>query len=363
MADEASGFGGGRLALVLVAGAVLSIAAGLIQLMAGAYGMSAAEAWAALTDPAVWGQPRVLAGYLLGDGLATSLVGQAGQADELPTATLVVWNVRLPRVIVGALVGVNLALSGAIFQAVTRNELASPFILGVSGGAGLAVLVVLVLASHLVMYLPLIAALGGAAAFAAVYAIAWKGGTSPIRLVLAGVIVGTLCGSLQTSVFYAAEDLAVVKSAIAWTTGSLMGAGWREVRMVVLWTLLAAGLAIGFARQLNVLLLGERTARALGMPVERVRFGLSAVAILAAGAAISVSGLVGFVGLIVPHIVRNLVGSDYRRLLVGCLAAGPALLLVSDMAARLALSPTQMPVGVVTGLLGGPYFLYLMRRR
>ncbi len=117
------------------------------------------------------------------------------------------------------------------------------------------------------------------------------------------------------------------------------------------------------ARQLNVLLLGETTAKSLGMSVERVRFVLSGVAVLAAAASIAVAGIVGFVGLIVPHMVRNIVGSDYKKLIVGCLFVGPALLVVADVGARLALSPTQIPVGIVTGLIGGPYFLYLMRKQ
>jgi iron complex transport system permease protein len=133
--------------------------------------------------------------------------------------------------------------------------------------------------------------------------------------------------------------------------------------MALPWTILAMVLALVSSRQLNVLLLGETTAKSLGMSVERVRFVLSGVAVLAAAASIAVAGIVGFVGLIVPHMVRNIVGSDYKKLIVGCLFVGPALLVVADVGARLALSPTQIPVGIVTGLIGGPYFLYLMRKQ
>jgi iron complex transport system permease protein len=138
--------------------------------------------------------------------------------------------------------------------------------------------------------------------------------------------------------------------------------------MALPWTVVAMGLAVISSRQLNVLLLGEQTASSLGMNVERVRFALSGVAVLAAAASIAVAGIVGFVGLIVPHMVRNLVGSDYRQLVVGCLFAGPALLVAADVGARLGLqfvlgSAAQMPVGIVTGLVGGPYFLYLMRKQ
>jgi iron complex transport system permease protein len=355
-----------RSLLGVVAGSVaLVVAAGLVQVSFGAYSMSVGAAWGAVFDPAVWTNPQVLLRFFLGDGVGNVVARSVGLSTaevDLTKETLIVWRIRMPRVVVAVLVGANLATSGAVFQAVTRNELASPYILGVSAGAGLAILLTLIVFSSLAFLLPLIAALGGAVAFLLVYAIAWKGGTNPVRLVLAGVIVSTVFGSLQTGLFFFAEDLGVVQTAIAWTTGSLTGVDWEQVRMALPWTLLAVPLILAGARQLNVLLLGERTARSLGMSVEKVRFGLSGLAVLAAGTAISVAGIVGFVGLIVPHMVRQLVGSDYKRLVVGCLFAGPALVTVADLGARLLLAPSQLPVGILTGLVGGPYFLYLMRR-
>jgi iron complex transport system permease protein len=342
----------GSLLALITASVVSVVLGGLVQVSFGAYSMTIAEAWDAVFDPAVLLHPIALEALLFG-----------GEVPEMSTASLVVWTIRLPRVFVAVLVGMNLAVSGAIFQAVTRNELASPFILGVSSGAGLLILLTLVVFSGLSTFLPLIAAVGGAIAFLVVYAIAWQGGTSPVRLVLAGVIVGTVLGSLQTALFFFAEDIGVVQSAIAWTTGSLTGTDWEQVRMALPWTVLAMVLALVSSRQLNVLLLGESTARSLGMSVEKVRFALSGVAVLAAAASIAVAGIVGFVGLIVPHVVRNIVGSDYRKLVVGCVFAGPALMVAADVGARLALSPTQIPVGIVTGLVGGPYFLYLMRKQ
>ncbi|MDL5362276.1 iron ABC transporter permease [Halalkalicoccus sp. NIPERK01] len=350
-----------QLLALALASTLIVVLAGLAQVSFGTYSMSLVGAWRAVFDPAVWTDPGVLLGFLLGEDLAGAL-GLSTAAD-LSRETLIVWNIRLPRVLVGAFVGMNLAVSGAIFQAVTRNELASPFILGVSSGAGLAILLTLVVFSGLSTLLPLVAAVGGALAFLLVYAIAWKGGTSPVRLVLAGVIVGTVFNSLQTGMFFFADDIGVVQNAIAWTTGSLTGTDWAQVHTILPWTLVAMALALVSSRQLNVLLLGERTASALGMSVERMRFALSGVAVLAAAASIAVAGIVGFVGLIVPHVVRNVVGSDYKRLVVGCLFAGPALLVAADVGARLALSPTQLPVGIVTGLVGGPYFLYLMRKK
>ena len=354
------------LATVMIAGTAVVVASGLVQVSFGAFTMSVRTAWSAVFDPLVWTNPQVLLRLFLGESVGTavaSAVGISTAAVDLPKETLIVWQIRMPRVLVGVVVGANLAVSGAVFQAVTRNELASPFILGVSSGAGLAILLTLIVFSGLTAFLPLVAAGGGAVAFLLVYAIAWKGGTNPVRLVLAGVIVSTVFGSLQTALFFFADDLGVVQSAIAWTTGSLTGVDWEQVRMALPWTFIAVPLTLVGARQLNVLLLGERTARSLGMSVERVRFALSAVAVLAAGTAIAVAGIVGFVGLIVPHMVRQLVGSDYKRLVVGCVFAGPALVTLADVGARLALSPAQLPVGIVTGLIGGPYFLYLMRKQ
>jgi len=347
----------GSLFTLIVGSLAVVVAGGLVQVSFGAFSMSIVEAWRAVFNPDVVLDARTWEAFLLG-----------GEVPEMNKRSLIVWNIRLPRVFVGMLVGMNLAVSGAIFQAVTRNELASPFILGVSSGAGLMILLTLVVFGGLAAFLPLIAALGGATAFLIVYAIAWKNGTSPVRLVLAGVIVGTVFSSLQTALFFFADDIGVVQSAIAWTTGSLTGTDWEQVRMALPWTAVAMLLALVSSRQLNVLLLGENTAKSLGMSVEKVRFALSGVAVLAAAASIAVAGIVGFVGLIVPHMVRNIVGSDYKTLVVGCVFAGPALMVGADVGARLGMSvltgaDVQIPVGIVTGLVGGPYFLYLMRRQ
>jgi iron complex transport system permease protein len=331
---------------------VVVVVGGLVQVSFGAFTMSIVEAWQAVFNPKVVLNANAWEAFLFG-----------AEVPEMNKQSLIVWNIRLPRVFVAVLVGMNLAVSGAIFQAVTRNELASPFILGVSSGAGLMILLTLVVFSGLTAFLPIIASMGGAVAFLIVYVIAWKNGTSPVRLVLAGVIVGTVFQSLQTALFFFADDLGVVQSAIAWTTGSLTGTDWEQVRMALPWTGLAMLLALVSSRQLNVLLLGESTAKSLGMNVEKVRFALSGVAVLAAAASIAVAGIVGFVGLIVPHMVRNIVGSDYKKLVIGCVFAGPALMVAADVGARLALNPVQIPVGIVTGLVGGPYFLYLMRKQ
>lgn len=345
---------------IALASVGLAVIAGLVQVRYGAFEMSFETAVRALLDRAVWTDPSVLATIVLSDGPARA-IGLYSPLDHLSNATIVVWTIRLPRVLVGAFVGINLAISGAIFQAITRNELASPYVLGVSSGAGVAVVFTLLFSLGTYL-LPVAAVLGGSIAFAVVYMVAWRGGTTPVRLILAGVVVGTIFNSLQTGMFYFIESNGVMRTAVAWLAGSLVGVGWESVRIVAIPTLAIAPLALVSARHLDVLLLGERTARSLGMSVERARFLLSVLAIVAASAAVAVAGLVGFVGLVVPHVIRTFVGSDYRRLLSGALFVGPALVVTADALARLGLPGTQVPVGVVTGLIGGPYFLYLLRK-
>ncbi|QIB75740.1 iron ABC transporter permease [Halogeometricum borinquense] len=342
-----------KLATLIVGSLGVLLVATLLQVSFGAYPLTLSEAWHTVFDGQVLFSEAVWRAFLLGDDIPAWLSRQQ----------LIVWNIRLPRILVGILVGANLAVSGAIFQVVTQNELASPYILGVSDGAGLVVLLALTMFTGLLPFLPILAALGGAGAFLLVYIIAWKDGTNPVRLVLAGVIVGTVFGSLQRALFFFIDNLGVAMSAQMWLSGSLLGTDWEQIRIALPFTVLAVLLALLVTRQLDVLLLGEETAKSLGMPVERVRFFVAAIAILSTAAAIAVAGLIGFVGLIVPHMVRNIVGSNSKRLLIGCLFVGPALLVGADVGARLALSPVQLPVGIISGLVGGPYFLYLMRKK
>jgi len=366
-----------RLLWLAIGSTVLAVVAGFVQVRFGTYSMTFGEVWRGLTDPKILLDLGVWQYFLFGGQLNPGALLTPGSWDavilesSLPAVsreTLVVWTMRLPRVFIAAVVGSTLAVSGAIFQGVTRNELASPFVLGVSSGAGFVVLLTLVVYSALAPLVPILAAIGGTVAFILVYLIAWQDGTSPVRLVLAGVIVNMVFQSLQRGLFFFAEDLGTVQSALSWITGSLTGTGWTELRLIFLPSMFVLVLALAGARQLNVLLLGEETARSLGMRVERTRFFLAAIAILAASVSIVAAGVIGFFGLVVPHIVRLSVGSDYRRLLVGSVFVGAALMIAADTGARLGLSLLagsmgQIPVGIVTGLIGGPYFLYLMRKQ
>ncbi|WP_459193208.1 FecCD family ABC transporter permease [Halosimplex sp. J119] len=342
-----------KLAVIVIGSLAVLLASTILQVSFGAYPLTVGEAWQTVFDTEILFNADVWRWTFLG----------ADSPDWMTRRQTVVWSLRLPRILVGAIVGANLAVSGAIFQIITRNELASPYILGVSDGAGLVVLVLLTVAYELMPFLPFLAALGGGLAFLLVYAIAWKNGTSPVRLVLAGVVVGTVFGSVQRALFFFIDDLGVAMSAQAWLSGNLMNAGWQEVRIALPFTLLSMVLAFAVTQELDVLALGEDRADSLGMPVEKMRFALAGIGVLSTAAAIAVAGLIGFVGLIVPHMVRNIVGSNSKALLAGCLFLGPALLVSADVGARLALSPAQLPVGVITGIVGGPYFLYLMRKK
>lgn len=344
--------GGARLAALCLASLIAVCVAGLLQVSFGSYHLPFTEAWAAVFDGAVLFDPAVWRALM-----------DDGPLPTLSDATLVVWSVRLPRVVVGALVGSAVSLSGVMFQSVTRNELAGPSILGVSAGAGLVITLALVAMPSLYLSLPLFAAAGGLAAFGLVYAMAWSDGVSPLRLVLAGAVASVLFGSLQSAVVLFARDVATIQAAASWAAGSLVGAGWAEVRMIAPWCVICALAGFAGGRTIDAMMLGDEGAIGLGVSVEWARFTLAVVGALAAAAAVAASGLVGFVGLVVPHVVRSVVGVGARRVVLGSLALGAAAVTVADVVARLAFSPVQLPVGLVTGVAGAAFFLWLLRRR
>lgn len=270
------------------------------------------------------------------------------------------WNIRLPRMILGALVGMNLALSGALLQGVMGNPLADPGIIGISSGAGLFGIFVLVLFPQHQGIVPIVAFLGAMLAAAIIYALAWKGGIQPLRVILAGVAVSALFGAgiSATLVFYSDR----VHGALSFMNGSLSARSWREVATIFPYSVFGLLASFLMIRPMNLLLLGDDVARGLGLHVERARLSATALAALLAASAVSVAGLLGFVGLIVPHSVRLLVGGEYQDLLPGSALLGAGLLMSSDTFARMVLSPTEIPVGIVMAVLGVPFFLYLMRR-
>ncbi len=280
--------------------------------------------------------------------------------DHTGAQEMIVWNIRFPRNLIGALVGANLAVAGAILQAVMKNPLADPGIIGVSSGAGLAGVVMLILYPAHEYWVTPIAFLGAMGAALFVYALAWKNGIRPTRIILAGVAVSAFLGSGISAllVFYGDR----VQGALLWMVGGLSARSWPQLMTLYPYTALGILLALFGAKQLNVLALGDETARSLGMPVERVRFGMMAVASLMAAAAVSIAGLIGFVGLVVPHMVRLLIGSDYRFLLPASALGGALIMVLSDTFGRVAFSPIEIPVGIIMAFFGAPFFLYLLRR-
>ncbi|MFL0553992.1 FecCD family ABC transporter permease [Paenibacillus barengoltzii] len=272
----------------------------------------------------------------------------------------VIWNIRLPRTLVAALVGVNLALSGVILQGVMRNPLADPHIIGVSSGAGLLGIMILILYPEAWPWLTPVTFLGASAAAAIIYVLAWKQGVQPVRLILAGVAVSAFLGSGISALLTFYSDR--VNGALVFLVGGLSAKSWPELHMMLPYSLAGTALALLGAVHLNLLALGDANARGLGVRVEATRLILTAVATLLAASAVSVVGLLGFVGLIVPHCARLLIGSDHRLLLPASALLGVAVVTVCDTLARLLFAPIELPVGIILGVLGAPFFLYLLRR-
>ncbi|MBP2649508.1 MAG: hmuU 3 [Firmicutes bacterium] len=272
----------------------------------------------------------------------------------------IVWNIRLPRSIVGALVGMNLALSGAILQAVMKNPLADPHIIGVSSGAGLAGIIVLVLFPTMDYLLTPAAFIGALISAGIIYLLAWKGGIRPIRIILAGVAVSAFLGSGISSLLILYSDR--VHGALVWMVGGLAARSWPHVFTILPYSIGAGLLAFLSASYLNVLSLGDEVSRGLGLRVELTRIVLTAIAVLLAASAVSVVGLLGFVGLIVPHAARLLIGSDYRFLLPASALLGIGVVTISDTLARILFTPLELPVGIIMAFVGAPFFLYLLRR-
>lgn len=277
----------------------------------------------------------------------------------------IVLQLRLPRVVLAILVGGSLALAGAVFQALLRNPLAEPYILGVSGGAAVATVGVLALGLTAAgsWVLPAAAFAGALLAVVLVFRVASAADRSlDVRvLLLAGVVVGaffTACIALILSV----SEAETVRTAVLWMMGSLSGADWGAVILAGAYTLPALVALVGLARPLNLMAIGEETASYLGTEVERVKKIAYAVASLLTAAGVAVAGIIGFVGLIVPHGVRLLVGSDHRALLPLSFLAGGVFLTGADLVARTMLAPSEIPIGVITAFVGVPLFLVLLRR-
>ncbi|WP_196593716.1 FecCD family ABC transporter permease [Pectinatus sottacetonis] len=273
----------------------------------------------------------------------------------------IMMNIRLPRTILTALVGMNLAVSGAILQAVMRNPLADPHIIGISSGAGIAgIFIMIVLPQYSFLITPA-AFIGAMAAAICIYILAWKNGIKPLRIILAGVAVASFIGAGISALLILYSDR--VHGALMWMVGGFAARSWIHVQLILPYTIVGIIAALMFTRHLNVLQLGDEIAKGLGMNVEVIRILLTAIAALLAASAVAVAGLLGFVGLIIPHTARLIIGSDYRFLLPASILLGSIVVILSDTVARCAFAPLELPVGIFMAALGAPFFLFLLRRQ
>ncbi|MCE5169520.1 iron ABC transporter permease [Paenibacillus profundus] len=279
---------------------------------------------------------------------------------EPSTDDQIIWNFRLPRTLLAMVVGSSLAISGAFMQGVMRNPLADPGIIGVSAGAGLMAVIIMLIFPEMIYLVPAAAFVGAWVAVMITYSLAWKKGASPLRIILAGVAVNALAGAVTSGIMQLYSDR--VQAVLPWLSGGLAGVSWYHLQMVLPYFAVALLLSVFGIRHANVLLLGDEAAKLLGHPTEKSRLFLISISTLLAGIAVSVSGLIGFVGLVVPHMVRLIVGNNYAYLLPVSALGGAALVVFADTAARSWFDPLELPVGILLAVVGAPFFLYLLRR-
>lgn len=315
----------------LVMAALLLLSAALLSITQGAVSIPVHEVFAALTNNADSESYRII--QLL----------------------------RLPRTILNIFVGINLALAGCILQGILHNPLADPGIIGVSAGAGLFAMFLMIILPEYTSLVPFAAFIGALLSTGLVFLLAWERGINPLRMVLAGVAIAAFFGGGMSalSVFFSDR----VQGTVVWLAGGFSNSSWSHVRIMLPYSIVGIAGAALLSRPLNAMQLGEDVARSLGIKTELVRTALVVVASLLAASAVSVAGLIGFVGLIVPHFMRLLVGSDYEVLMPCSALAGAILICLADTLSRTLFSPIEIPVGILMSFIGAPFFLYLLKRR
>lgn len=296
--------------------------------------------------------------------LGEKISGKPAAPDLQPFSTIL-FSLRMPRTVLIALVGASLSISGAGYQGLLRNPLADPYLIGVASGAGLGAVAAMSLrwpytvAGLLVV--PVAAFAGALLTVMVVYALARVGRSLPVsNMILAGVAVSSFATALTS--FMMINATGELRRALIWLLGGATTSGWQPVLAVLPYAVIGSGLLLMSGHALNVMQFGDEQAQQLGLPVERVRRVIIFAASLTTAAAISFAGIIGFVGLIVPHLVRILWGSDYRRILPLSMLVGAGLLLGADVIARVIMAPAELPVGVITALAGAPFFLWVLRR-
>lgn len=279
---------------------------------------------------------------------------------------IIVFTMRFPRVILAAFVGSGLALGGAAFQGLFRNPMADPYVIGVSSGAALGAVSSIIFQTifkvSIHFGIPFFAFVFAIVTILLVYSLARVGGRVPVMtLLLAGIAVNSLITALVSLCTFLSGDQ--LHQVVFWLMGGFSGRGWNYVYMFIPYGVIGSAVIFIYARELNAMLLGEEPAEHLGVEVEKVKQRILVAAALLTGACVSVSGMIGFVGLVIPHVVRMLFGPDHRMLLPASALIGAAFLLLADILARIILAPGEVPVGIVTALFGGPFFIYLLRRQ
>jgi len=271
-------------------------------------------------------------------------------------------ELRLPRVVLGALVGAALATSGAVYQSVFRNPLADPYLLGVASGAGLGATIAITNGGgNLHALLPIFAFLGGVLAVAATFLVAGRLFTDPSTLLLAGIAVGSFATAFQT--YLQQRNSAALRPVYSWILGELTVANWDVVKWAGVYILVALAVLIRISKVLDALMLSDEEAYSLGVSPQKIRIIAVAAATLATATAVSASGLIGFVGIVVPHLVRGLTKRATNRSLLSIAFIGAAFLVIADLGARTLLSPAELPIGVITAFVGAPFFLFVLRAR
>ena len=271
-------------------------------------------------------------------------------------------ELRLPRVVLGALVGAALATSGAVYQTVFRNPLADPYLLGVASGAGLGATIAITNGGgDLHALLPIFAFLGGVLAVAATFLVAGRLFADPSTLLLAGIAVGSFATAFQT--YLQQRNSAALRPVYSWILGELTVANWDVVKWAGFYILIALAVLIRISKVLDALMLSDEEAYSLGVSPQKIRMIAVAAATLATATAVSASGLIGFVGIVVPHLVRGLTKRATNRSLLSIAFVGAAFLVIADLGARTLLSPAELPIGVITAFVGAPFFLFVLRAR
>ena len=288
-------------------------------------------------------------------------VAKALFAADDSAARLLIWNLRFPRILVGGLVGICLSLAGCILQGVMRNTLASPSTIGVTGGASFIGYLTLVAFPAYSRLLPIGSILGAFVTTMLIYALAYQKGVSPVKMILSGMAVSALFSAFNDIIRTLFAD--ALGNASGFLVGGLNGSGWATFRMILPYALVGMFICLFLPSKMNILMLGDETANSLGLRTELFRFFLIAVSSLLAGAAIAAAGLISFVGLIVPHIARILVGSDYKYLFPTATLLGFSLVIICDTVGRVIMPPGEVPVSIILSFIGAPFFLWLLRTK